>query len=300
MKNLISLPQAAALALSDASISLVTTYQLGRLVFALYIKREYKGQRIDLRKASPERRHLLAAQKTLLANGALRPVKSLPQGSLYSLPGAPDPDAHQLLCAVDPFAYLSHMSAMAIHGLTDRIPHTIFASSPEPKAWRGFADAQMEKDLGARLEAYVEAGFPILLRARVEKIQGQAVHMTKSAHLGAFKRLDPQGVRVSTLGRTFLDMLRDADLCGGMLHVMDVYLQHAKTYLPLITAEVDQHATDIEKVRAGYILEERCGFESPAFEQWVKVAKRGGSRKLVPNQPYSSTYSEKWCLSLNI
>jgi hypothetical protein len=62
---------------------------------------------------------------------------------------------------------------------------------------------------------------------------------------------------------------------------------------------VQQHGTDIDKVRAGYVLEEKCGLESPVFADWVGAAKRGGSRKLVANQPYSSIYSERWCLSLN-
>ncbi len=298
-RSTISLPQAASLALSDLKARAITAYELGKKIFGVYRAGGINGRRLEVRKPEPERRHFVEVLNFLDAHGVIRPVRGFPAGSLYTLLGTTDPEAHDLLCVADPFAYLSHLSAMAIHGLTDRIPHTIFASSPAPRQWRGFAMEQMEKDLGADTQAYVEAGFPTLRRSKFEKILGQPVHFARSSHHGAFKKLEPHGIRVSTLGRTFLDMLRDADLCGGIQHVIDTYEAHAREYLSLIIAEVDQHGTDIDKVRAGYVLEERCGLSSPSFAEWRRHAKRGGSRKLVPNQPYSSTYSEKWCLSLN-
>ena len=298
-EDAIPLPQAASLALSRLKFPVVTAYQLGRLVFALDRAGSIDGQRREVRKPVPERRHFLEVRSFLTEHGMIHPVRGFPEGALYTLPGGANVGAHELLCTVDPFAYLSHLSAMALHGLTDRIPQMIFASSPSPRQWRSFADEQMRKDLGDELQSYVDAGFPMLRRPTFEKILGQPVHLAQSSHLGAFKRLESHGVRVSTLGRTFLDMLRDADLCGGIQHVLDTYRAHAAPYLQLIIGEVEQHGNDIDKVRAGYVLEERCGLSDPVFARWHQHAKRGGSRKLVPNQPYSSTYSEKWCLSLN-
>ena len=299
MKPTISLRQAVSLALSSIKLPIITAYQLGKVVFDLYLAGEIAGQRLEVKKALPERRHFREVVQFLVEHGVLHSVRGFPEGAVYSLIGGADPSAHELICTVDPYAYFSHLSAMTIHGLTDRVPHIVFVSSPAPTHWREFANDQMRKDLGKNFSNYIEAGFPPLLRTRFDKVLGQPVHLTKSSHLGAFKKMEPQGVRVSTIGRTFLDMLRDADLCGGMQHVMDVYQHRAKAYLPLIVAEVQQHGTDIDRVRAGYVLEERCGLSTPAIEEWLGAAARGGSRKLVPNKPYSATYSEKWCLSLN-
>ena len=110
-------------------------------------------------------------------------------------------------------------------------------------------------------------------------------------------------LRVSSIGRTFLDMLRRPDLCGGIHNCLDVFQQHGPQYLKLIIDEITQHGNSIEKVRAGYILEEYCNIKNHvldnALEEWVKHAQRGGSRKLDPNNEYWPFFSEKWCLSIN-
>ena len=299
IKKQLPLPQAAGLALAKLGRPMLTAYSLGILVFDLYLKGEIEGHQLQVRKPLPERRHFTQVLDFFLSHGVLHEVRGFAGHSVFIVIGQHDPIATELVCTVDPFAYVSHLSAMEIHGLTDRLPQTLFISTPPSTQWREFADEQMHKDLGTNVEKYEAAGFPRLLRTRMDKVLGHPLHVTHSLHLGAFKKLDPQGVRVSTLGRTFLDMLRDPDLCGGIHHVLDVYQAHAKRYLALIVAEVDQHGNDIDKVRAGYVLEERCHLEAESIREWQRFAKRGGSRKLIAKAPYASTYSETWCLSLN-
>ena len=74
----------------------------------------------------------------------------------------------------------------------------------------------------------------------------------------------------------------------------------AETYLDLIIDEIDRHGGPIDKVRAGYILEEICNLQSGRLETWLEYVQRGGSRKLDPDAEYRETYSERWCLSLNV
>jgi predicted transcriptional regulator of viral defense system len=298
-ENSISLPNATSLALAHLKISTITAYQVGKVIFTLFLDGEVDGRPLAVRKPLPERRHYLEVLNFLLSHGVLHPARGLSSSSVYSLIGAPDPEAHELLCIVDPYAYLSHLSAMAIHGLTDRMPHTIFGTSPAPSQWRALALERMHQDLGTHFQSYLDVGFPQLTRVKFDRILGQPVHWMHSQHAGAFKKLEPRGIRVSTLGRTFLDMLREPNLCGGIHHVLDVYRAHARTYLALIIGEVEQHGSAIDKVRAGYVLEEVCSLQAREIEGWVREARRGGSRRLVAQNPYSSTYSAKWCLSLN-
>ena len=197
------------------------------------------------------------------------------------------------------FAYVSHLSAMEMHGLTDRVSQTLHLSSPAPKDWSRFAADQMQRDLGEQLAEYGEAGFPRLTRTHLEKLMGRPVRVTHSAHLGAFRKTPESEVRVATIGRTFLDMLREPALCGGIHHVLGIYREHAARNLALIVAEVDQHGRPIDKVRAGYVLEELCGLAHASFAEWQTCAARGGSRRLVAANEYAPTYSERWALSLN-
>jgi predicted transcriptional regulator of viral defense system len=158
----------------------------------------------------------------------------------------------------------------------------------------------MKKDLAGNVDKYTNSGLPVLTKTKMEKIGKTPVHRHNSLHHGAYKNVKGKCLRISTIGRTFLDMLKNPDLCGGMAHVLDVYAEHAETYLRLIVDEVTSHGGPIDKVRAGYILDERLGLKDPIIDVWVSHAQRGGSRKLDATAEYVPEYSEKWCLSINL
>lgn len=82
---------------------------------------------------------------------------------------------------------------------------------------------------------------------------------------------------MSTLGRTFLDMLQQSDLCGSIRHVIELYEEHARTYLGVILPGITQHGSKIDQARAGCILEEHCAITDPAIDTWATGAMRGGS-----------------------
>ena len=288
------------LSLGDFETPVLTQYELGVLVQRLNLLKEYKGEPIDDLPGSIA--SLGQFKKVLHELEKVGVLSSYPgfTGSVYSLLGRKINDAEEIACSVDPFCYLSHLSAMAHHGLTNRIPIKIFVSSPDPKSWKAFATERMQKDLKGDFAAYQDHGLPLLTRIKMEKIGRREVHRFGSSHLGAYKNVRGKVLRVSTLGRTFLDMLRNPELCGGIHHVIEVYEEHAKTYQQLIVNELDQHGSPIDKIRAGYILEEKMKLQDGAFENWLKFAQRGGSRKLDASGEYFPKWSDKWCLSLNL
>ena len=69
-------------------------------------------------------------------------------------------------------------------------------------------------------------------------------------------------------------MLRNPELCGGINHVLKTYDEYAKTYLRLITDEIDSLGKPIDKVRAGYIISERLGIDNEIVNNWAKYAQR--------------------------
>lgn len=281
--------------------SVVSLYDLGLQLWQLYGAREYAGHRIkNLRNPVPARSSLFKYRDELIENGVLEHRSDMPPDTwLLTLSPFKDPD--DVLCGLDPFCYLSHLSAMAYHGLTELVPRLLFATSFPAAVWRQHALQRMESDLGDSLADYRQARMPALQRHAFDTVGKRRVSLFTSKAAGSFIAVRDRPLRVASLGRTFLDMLRRPDLCGGIHHVIDAFVEHAGMYVPLIADELDRHGDPIEKVRAGYILEERCGIrDNPRIEAWVQFAQRGGSRKLDPAEAYWPEFSEKWMISLNV
>jgi predicted transcriptional regulator of viral defense system len=239
-------------------------------------------------------------EQSLLDSGVLTLLQGAPKQSAYVLIGANVTDRNAIICSTDPFCYLSHLSAMEFHGLTDRMPEQIYVSTPLGKAWTAFAEERMAKDLGEDYEPYRVSRLPRLRRTTITKIGRRPVHRYASIHRGAFRAIKGSPIRVATIGRTFLDMLREPDLCGGIAHVITAFKEHAAVNKRLIVDELDQHGTAIDKVRAGFILEEICQIRDPRIDAWIAFAARGGSRRLDPSADYEPRFSERWMLSINI
>ena len=294
------LEAALSFSLGELPELLITRYRLGVILHRLYATKVYQGE--PLRHLGREFAGMVEFNRSislLEASGILKSHPNFPKKA-YRLLGRKEESPEEAACSIDPFCYVSHLSAMSHHGLTNRLPVKLFLSTPDPRRWKEEAQKQMEKELGDEFGAYLSAGLPTLTRLSMTRIGQNEVHRFHSLHWGAYKNVRGKTIKVSTIGRTFLDMLRNPELCGGMHHVVEVFEEHASLYLPAIVGEIDQTGGPIDKVRAGYILEERIGLQDPAFERWMAFAARGGSRKLDPSEEYRPQWSSKWCLSLNL
>jgi len=294
MKGSITLLEALEGKLSQLKQPAITDYQLGVMVFNLYRTGRYKEKRLNTKLKIPSYRAYTGSLRDLVDTGILKPIKTIPH--TYFIFGKETFREEELICSVDPFAYISHLSAMEYHGFTDRIPRVLFYSSPAQKKWREFAIEKMRADF----QNESDIDLPKLSLKKIEKVKNKVVNRYSSVHLGAYIRAGSTNFRVSSIGRTFLDMLRKPELCGGMYHVINVYEDFAELNLGRIVDEVDANGTQIEKVRAGYILEEICGLTHKTINDWIQFVQRGGSRKLDPNEDYAPEFSERWCISINI
>ncbi|MDP3172668.1 MAG: hypothetical protein Q8M91_20310, partial [Polaromonas sp.] len=155
-------------------------------------------------------------------------------------------------------------------------------------------------DLGQHMAVHRAARLPMLRYLGFERVEGVRVELMRRSSRGAFKAIKSPAIRVAMVGRVFLDMVREPYNCGGMQHVVDAYREYGSQYLSLILEEIDRHGKPIEKVRAGYVLEEVCKIEHPRIDGWKDFAQRGGSRMLDPQGEYAPTFSETWKLSINV
>jgi len=143
--------------------------------------------------------------------------------------------------------------------------------------------------------------FPLTLIDHPASVRRRPIRVYQSKAAGACRKSYSYGFEsfLATTGQTFLDMLQEPRLCGGMAHVLDVWEEYAQTYLDDIVAAVDQTPSGIVKCRAGYILEEHLGLRRPEIGRWKECAQRGGSRRLDPGRAYAPPFSETWEISLN-
>jgi predicted transcriptional regulator of viral defense system len=279
----------------------ITDYDLCMTLFNMHQSKKYRGKPLEITS-----QFLLVNEaymditRPLIDLGLISPHKDFPEGRVYEIVGNHYQEAGDIVCSVDPFAYMSHLSAMEYHGLTNRLPKMLFISTPPPKEWSKFAAQKMEKDCRGFVADYLKGQLPKLVNIQFDRIQKTQITRYASIHRGAFKNVEGRKLRVSTVGRTFLDMLRKPDYCGGMRHVMEIFGSSAGQYKPLIIDELDRHGNSIEQARAGYLLEEYGHIQDEKINEWAKHVQRGGSRKLDPEGPYRETFSERWSLSLNV
>ncbi len=322
-----SLPDAVKELIRRNKRPLITWFEIEGFVRRLYRERVFDGERLLIKSSFPSARSLSALRTTLLdptyGDDRLRGSESWEDqlerraategerlliadrdfsSSVWRVAGIPDESPEALCCAIDPWCYVSHLSAMQQWGLTNRNPRALQLTRPSKLLWR-----QRAKDEAKEACGQLEPGdpgqqprervtFPPVLRKR-------DLAVFEPGYFGRSVDIPDSHARIATVGQTFRDMLHEPALCGGMSHVLEVWDDHAATYLDEIIEALNApelKTTKIAFVRAGYILSERLQVQDARVDAWAQFAERGGSRKLDPEKPFEPQFSERWMLSLNV
>lgn len=200
----------------------------------------------------------------------------------------------EVLLEINPYATLSHLSALVFHGLTDQLPQELTASLPkqarailipldtDPTDWEGIAIAP-----GATPTQLL--GWPV----RWVRLDGRLFF--------GYQEYRPQkyAVRVTTPERTLIDVLQRPELGGGIDSVLQAWARGLDTLnLEILVELVELYDVGVLRQRVGFLLE-TLGVSHPLLDTWQRSASRGGSSKLVAGQEYSPVHSERWSLSIN-
>jgi len=204
------------------------------------------------------------------------------------------PDVLEVVMEVNPYAIVSHASALEFHGLSGDFRQRLILMTPS------------EIDCGL-LPTGTESSDWEDLRPppgyTAKSVLGQDVDWQRAdpgTYFG-FRTYQPFGapVRVTTPERTLVEGLRNPQLCGGVETVLTAWERARWTLnVDAVIATVDRFNTGILRQRVGFVMES-LGLTHAALEDWARHAQRGGSSKLVGSEPYVPTYSERWKLSLN-
>lgn len=288
--------QALMQVIEDSGLPLITEYSLYNLAHPILRDGTHRNDKVRMVPSQWQRHQLKAMIRTLTKNKVLAPDGDFKAGAWHVVGSLAAASAEDAICLVDPFAYISHLSAMQRYGLTDRSPEALHMTTPVRALWTTMRNERMsrldwdlnkdEKPLLARI------GFGPVVRRR-------PVTLHESSHPSPTIDIAGERARIASVGHVFVNMLDQPWLCGGMAHVLDCYDRHAENWINEIVDAVNAVDSPIIKVRAGYIIDELLGLSMDKVESWTACAQRGGSRKLDPKAPYGNVYSEKWMIALN-
>ena len=292
---------AAEKVLEDYGKPVITAIQLAQLILKLELSKQYRDEPINIRtrqlsSETLQRRIYKITGSLIRLDPDFHGInsKSTPkfQNRVYQNLQAERGTTEQVICIINPFAYVSHLSAMAQYGFTNRLPTKLQITTPGRKYWKEHTTTPTEL---MDLQLYnTQIGLP-------DQIRNRQILIHTSEHLETNpQKTDDNVSQIASIGRCFLDMVDQPAMCGGIAHVIEVYEEHASTFIDDIITTISQHGKAISKVRAGYILDEVLGIKDSRIEGWTEHAQRGGSRKLDPVKPFNGDqYSKKWMISLN-
>ena len=271
--------------------SVVTHYTFFRLIQAMYKERKGLYLRHEIPTAEDHYKYLRNMRKA----NVIRYDKDYKKRLIRVL-RIPEQSTEEVVCTADPLCYVSHLSAMQRWGLTNRSPKPLICTRPDRKT----STAQLLDMMANHPDDLPPERLRMKHIGHPDKVRNRTISMVESKKLGTAITLRGTGIRIATIGQTFLDMMQYPKLCGGMPHVLDIYDEYADIWFEEIVDAVDSASSKLVKSRAGYILEERLGLKHEKIESWKALVQRGGSRKLDPSKAYAPNFSEAWMISLNV
>ncbi|NOK09441.1 hypothetical protein HNS30_10400 [Corallococcus exercitus] len=242
----------------------------------------------------------LEATQALLSRltkmGEFRPLKEVPYVYEARAPYARKGlvSENEVLMEAQPFSALSHATALVFHDLSDDFPqefHLILPSNNSALLPPGIDQTEWS-------EKFTSIGHT------PRSLFGKPIHWHQlsagPAEIGT-SEYRPNGypVRVTTPERTLIDAIHHPEWCGGFSKVLQAWVEARDIInLDILVETVEAFGVNILRQRAGFIMDE-LELHHPTLEDWSRLAKRGGSSRLVGSEPFSSLFSEKWKLSIN-
>jgi predicted transcriptional regulator of viral defense system len=233
--------------------------------------------------------------RQLVSSGSMKSVSGIAGVYWVTIPFADAiivPD-ESVIYEANPYSVLSYFSAMAYHGLTNVVPPDIYVTYyPKSKSI----------PLGTTPDEWTDVRLPS--KRMPIKVNDRLIHWITTKREWEFGTtigyLQGNPVYVTDAERTLLDALRFPGKCGGALEVFRVWRQAADNLkIKIIIEYVEIFNQALLRQRVGFILE-TMGFSDPVFDQWASKSIRGSSARLLADREFSSQYSERWNLSLNV
>jgi len=244
----------------------------------------------------PDASNQASLLRSLISNGIISSIDgvssvykiSVPFASILPLP------AEGILQEANPIGFFGFESAFVYHGLTDKIPSNMYFYLAGKESGR--------LPHGTKPDDWSDFSLPGNRRPR--KIKNRAVIYTNSKPEWDFGvsvgYVEGVPIFVTDLEKTIVDSFRRPEKCGGISSLVEAWIRAIDLVnLETIVEYVNRIGQSLLKQRVGYIFEAR-GKSHRVFDHWAETSIRGSSARLIASGEFSSQYSERWNLSLNI
>ena len=240
------------------------------------------------------REWLRRAISRMVRGGVIRPVAGSHQRVFeVSVPYAEKVplDEADLALEANPYAAISHLSALIAHGMTERLPKSTCLTTPRDALNSGVLP------LGTRHDDWIGLALPQPFLPT--RLAGFGYDWITVHNKWFFGHEDRGKLRLANLERTLLDGLREPELCGGMGEVLRVWREARGTVkIPLLIEYGNAFNICVLRQRIGFVME-RLGLGHPELEKWKRQAHRGGSSRLLASAPFAAAHDKDWRLSIN-
>lgn len=128
---------------------------------------------------------------------------------------------YELLMSLEPGCYLSHYSAMFFHGLTIKVPKTIYVNHEQRAKSRGEGSLRQDRvDMAMKRSPRISKNFTEYENRRVYLLNGKYTD-----NLGVVEMEGPEGetIRVTDVERTLIDATVRPVYAGGVYEVLNAY-----------------------------------------------------------------------------
>lgn len=285
--------------LNEYPFSYIHEALIYRKIEDLYKVKQYNGQKISYitRDSAPDNA-FYSKISSLQYGGFIKPIGNDLHASVYAIPSKPEHSNEEIVCAVYPQGYISHISAMRWHNITHKNPKTVHYTAPSRNIWKEKTSEKTARDLGISNSTpkffipYPSSG----------KQFGFELEVSQEGNYVEPMQVRGSPIRVSGISKTFIDMTRHPSISGGIDHVIDIFEEHGPKFSKQIIKYAETSGTKIDRARVGFLLRDIAKVKSSSFEAWIKEAEhlRGGSRKFNPDESYEPFYSSEWTISLNV
>jgi len=302
--------------LSDYEFHAINDFQLYFQYEKFFIEEEYNGTKINVRLNGNLENSYRAFIRQISSHSSFNSYSYSAASSRFYFEIIKGSNKFQvletdLICSLFPNTYIHFLSAMRGYSLTDRIPQKIQLVVPERSMWKQLASEFIIQ----HQSNYNYFNLDKLSIANVVSIEKRRkkflpVYPSKgkyfnniSLEISTTSNLLPSiknGIETKTIniGYLFVEMIDSPEQCGGLQHVISIYVNYARFFIKdIIKAGNNSHY--ITQARIGFIFENILKIKDAEIMGWKKNQTRGGSRKFVASKPFSNLMSLEWNLSLN-
>jgi len=245
----------------------------------------------------PTNRNVDEVVRHMLSSGQIVTVRGVSSVYIIDTPYAeilPTVDEH-IIMEANPWAVLSHATAMRYHDLTDLMAQSIVVSDYGVRSTSRLPVGTMPED-------WIEIDQPRpLFPKQLNKTTVTWRKLGPESDFGTMLGLSQSlPIYITDLERTLLDGLRSPRHCGGIAKVFDAWRSASpRMSIDRIIEYTERLESPLMRQRVGFVLE-TLRFKHVNLVEWQKRVERGGSMRLVAEREYASTFAENWGLSINV